>query len=33
MKQVLITLAVIETAVIILGIYYWPTISEWLSTF
>tara|TARA_B100000745_G_scaffold257980_1_gene181065 strand:- start:2854 stop:3225 length:372 start_codon:yes stop_codon:yes gene_type:complete len=33
MKQVLIAIALIETALIILGIYYWPTISEWFSTF
>ena len=33
MKKVLIAIALIETALIILGIYHWPTISEWLSTF
>jgi hypothetical protein len=30
MKQVLIAIALIEAALII---YYWPVISEWLSTF
>lgn len=30
MKQLLIAIALIETALII---YYWPVISEWLSTF
>ena len=30
MKQLLLIIALIETALII---YYWPAISEWLSTF